>query len=328
MENLDKFNKTAQNYSKKKKLNVSEKEIPREFLDGIEKEGVTLEKLEELGQPVFFYKTQITIHGKFPELKDKRVLGYKSIIRNKNQSIGVKYSAIDAGKIRKISNFIHYAGFRSTSFSYNCKTFANIGKNIKTREDYLSELERAKAIYEKIDNSLFYGEKECYISSGFMGSHIIVSVTINAIYEKNVEKLIESFGVNYHEKLNQMLVERKKRMEQDKKDEEEMQKRIEERRKNKERLRPIFMQYVSGLKPSNISNGTFLFWSERIGPCVIKLEKSSRQKMYRFYTKQVDWQRVTTETELLQQIAEAKEYVSSAYTNRKLRDFDFVLYKV
>jgi len=61
--------------------------------------GVTLERLSEIGVPVFRYQTQVTIHGRLPDFNpETRPGGYKAVFRNQNGSIGVKYSAVDLPK--------------------------------------------------------------------------------------------------------------------------------------------------------------------------------------------------------------------------------------
>jgi len=68
-------------------------------------EGVTIETLEALAVPVYQYGGQITIHGLFPDLPaNLRVGGYKSVFKNKNQSLGVKYGAIDSEKKRLLQS--------------------------------------------------------------------------------------------------------------------------------------------------------------------------------------------------------------------------------
>lgn len=64
--------------------------------------GVDIESLEKINVPVFRYGTQITIHGKLPDLNSRTVLGYKSLIKNQNGSIGVRYVAIDGKKKQRI----------------------------------------------------------------------------------------------------------------------------------------------------------------------------------------------------------------------------------
>jgi len=65
--------------------------------------GVSLEIMKALPVPVYFYGTQITIHGDVPGVVLERVGGYKAIIRNANGSIGVRYTAIDAEKKRIVA---------------------------------------------------------------------------------------------------------------------------------------------------------------------------------------------------------------------------------
>lgn len=61
--------------------------------------GCTLERLTEIGVPVFRYQTQVTIHGQLPDFNpDTRPGGYKAVFRNQNGSIGVKYCAVDLPK--------------------------------------------------------------------------------------------------------------------------------------------------------------------------------------------------------------------------------------
>jgi hypothetical protein len=53
------------------------------------------------------YSTQITLHGKLPDITCKKdALGYCSIVVNQNNTIGIKYSAIDALKKKQIAKAI------------------------------------------------------------------------------------------------------------------------------------------------------------------------------------------------------------------------------
>ena len=61
--------------------------------------GVTLERLESIGVPVYRYTTQITVHGRLPDFSEAaRPAGYKAVFQNGNGTIGVRYVAIDATK--------------------------------------------------------------------------------------------------------------------------------------------------------------------------------------------------------------------------------------
>jgi len=86
MKNLETFFETS-NFDSKNITNKGTQVIPQTALDKIEREGATLEFLQELKAPVFKYRTQITIHGIFAELKNNYLGGYKSIFQNKNLSI-------------------------------------------------------------------------------------------------------------------------------------------------------------------------------------------------------------------------------------------------
>lgn len=71
--------------------------------------GVTSERLDTIGVPVFRYQTCFTIHGELPDVKDwKRIGGYKAISQNKNGTIGVRYIAIDAEKKKLITERNYY----------------------------------------------------------------------------------------------------------------------------------------------------------------------------------------------------------------------------
>jgi hypothetical protein len=66
-------------------------------------QGVSLERLETIGVPVLRYSTQVTIHGILPDFEEgARQAGYKSVVKNGNGSVGIKYGAIDAEKKRRL----------------------------------------------------------------------------------------------------------------------------------------------------------------------------------------------------------------------------------
>ncbi|MDE2020431.1 MAG: hypothetical protein KGJ13_08860, partial [Patescibacteria group bacterium] len=65
--------------------------------------GVPIERLSEIGVPVFRYATQLTIHGRLPDFDaNARPSGYRAIFRNGNGSLGVRYCAIDMAKKRMV----------------------------------------------------------------------------------------------------------------------------------------------------------------------------------------------------------------------------------
>ena len=65
-----------------KKLNRSTKKIPQSIIDQLEGGKVTFEMIQELkGQfPIFLYKSCLTIHGAWGDIKRSRIV-YKNIIQ-------------------------------------------------------------------------------------------------------------------------------------------------------------------------------------------------------------------------------------------------------
>lgn len=203
---------------KKKKVNRSKKYVSKKILDTIEN-GVTLEDLEKITKklPIFKYKTQITIHGKFPKLNNQKVFGYKSIFQNKNGSIGVKYNAIDEQKRSIIAS-----GLKFIDIKYKRSSKRNFFYKVQLIEDENKEkvLEEFKIIYERIQQKMFYGKKEIYFGKVYGRTYIVLEFDINAIYFDNIQPFLNLFGLteekikDYEEKENQDFKQRKKDLEE------------------------------------------------------------------------------------------------------------------
>jgi hypothetical protein len=199
------------NYATRKGTNRSDKVIPQAIVDEIEDKGMTIERAENLGVPVFIYKTQITLHGIFNELKGSgRVGGYKSIIVNQNKTIGVRYVAIDAEKKSKIReslrmvrsyflrigqkerldniNFQFSQDSRGTEISY---------MEAVTEENYKQVIEEMKALFAKIPN-IFIGNKNIkFLRGGWYGNFVVIRIDFKAIYEKNLWAFIDFLTDGY-----------------------------------------------------------------------------------------------------------------------------------
>jgi hypothetical protein len=193
MKNLETFFELS-NYDSKNITNKGDKVIPQEQLDKIESEGVTLEFLQQMGVPIFKYKTQITIHGTFPTLTNNYLGGYKNLFQNKNLSIGVKWQVVDYAKKNKIYSTVrgYLKGWRtehnSTDF-YIYKT----SDTFTDRETYKTKLEQAKQDIAHIDRNLFFGNCGVYLSQTLWGGYFLVSyINIGAILETNVDSCIEN----------------------------------------------------------------------------------------------------------------------------------------
>lgn len=182
------------NYDSKNITNKGHKSISQADLDKIESEGVTLEFLQSLKVPVFKYRTQMTIHGYFPELQNNYIGGYKNIFQNKNKSIGVKWQAVDFEKKTRIYKAIKdfcpgwFIRHNSTEFLIE-KTSPPL-----SRAEVKAFVETEKAQMAKIDKSLFFGNSGMYLGEYFGQFFVVSYINIGAILETNVTKCIENIA--------------------------------------------------------------------------------------------------------------------------------------
>lgn len=173
-------------------LNTSKKVVPVGILDGIEKEGCSLEQIDKLsadGLDIFKYDTQITIHGLFPELNNQRLDGYKLIFQNKNKSIGVKWNAVDYAKKTRIYEHLRHADFRIQQNSTTWMAYKL--KEVKTPEDAEKYKKEFDSIISRIDTTKLYGFYQCYMASIYGRVYVVLEIKVNGIYEENVNTFIE-----------------------------------------------------------------------------------------------------------------------------------------
>jgi hypothetical protein len=164
-------------------LNTAPDKIADITLKEIEK-GISIERLETLNVPVYMYGTQITIHGKFADMPDDlRVCGYKSVFKNGNGSVGIKYVAIDGDKKQLLERISRYRveghphwGILSSSEGY-------IAQRIFRPDDKQACID----CYNSTPDSLFIGNKEAF--KIFYGGYAVV-LHIGAIYQDNLWPLI------------------------------------------------------------------------------------------------------------------------------------------
>lgn len=99
--------KKSSSYDKKHIKNLSTKKVPAALLQAVEK-GCSFETLEKLakGFPICKYQTQITVHGIFDDPSYRCVGFYVNLTKNKNQSLGIKWTAIDRFKKDKLFHYI------------------------------------------------------------------------------------------------------------------------------------------------------------------------------------------------------------------------------
>ncbi len=231
----------ATNYDKKHKMNLApDKKIPESIVEGLRKEGLTIEKIDALakdGHPVCKYKTQVTIHGICPPLKSNRSAGgYVTLVVNDNKSLGVKWRAIDEKKKYDIVRILGWFGYRYKEDSQNFVITRSIPalRNPKDQHSNMShEEEEAKykelqATFQKlIDNNLFFGEIKIGkpTHSLFISNYFHVVINIDGIYEKNIKPFIETIlGMKYSD-VEKEIERRKKQLEEEEKAEEEQRKK-------------------------------------------------------------------------------------------------------
>ena len=162
-------------------LNVSDKDSGI-TLEEIEKQGVTIERLLGLEVPVFTYGGQVTIHGKFNDDigKDLRVAGYKSVFKNGNGSLGVRYVAVDGEKKRKLEDICSLGGmWWITIDSKGCQAHQSFGDKQACLDCYNSA------------PTDYIGTK--YAFRSIYGRFYVV-LEIGAVYEKDFWRLAESLS--------------------------------------------------------------------------------------------------------------------------------------
>jgi hypothetical protein len=130
--------------------------------------GVSLERLQALNVPVYQYATQLTIHGQLPEFSGKaRPAGYKSIFKNENGTLGIRYVAIDAEKKQILCEAAKLADKERRAFS----------AHIDSRGLQLSAFFQAKAdcleCFKSFPRDWFCGN--VFAAAGFFGGYYVVA---------------------------------------------------------------------------------------------------------------------------------------------------------
>ena len=213
--NVEKLFENKFNYDKKHKLNTSPKELPLKIIENINK-GVTLEQLNELlakGYDIYKYSTQITIHGICKELIDNNVFLYKSLILNKNKSLGVKWAAVDSKKKENICKTLEYFGWTTnhTSLKFH-PSLIKCSDNVADAKKQCNDL---KTIIDNIGENMFYGSYNIYMGEIFGRYYSVLDLFINGIKQENVtpllEKILDMDNETITNKINSIKAERKRK---------------------------------------------------------------------------------------------------------------------
>jgi len=124
--------------------------------------GVSLEQLDRLNVPVLRYQTQLTIHGTLPAFNQSaRPGGYKAVFLNKNKSVGVRYSAVDAEKKALIARACKATGKWSAS---NTSQAFTVGRCFYVKSDDNRDAVKQETIaaMRSIPVGRFYGSAYCF----------------------------------------------------------------------------------------------------------------------------------------------------------------------
>jgi len=212
------------NYDTRKAINRSNKIIPSHIIDEIESNGVTIEQLNELGVPVFIYKTQVTLHGIFDDSMHTRILGYKSLIVNQNKTLGVKYVAIDARKKELIYWAISESSNDGLKWRYKEDSTGTrlLFYESVNADDFVEKSNKCRLILKNIPN-IFVGEKYAYGLKSFTSVSVVVEIRLDAIFEKNLDEFLKYLTngridnhVEFQKKLDEKREIEKKRHEDEK----------------------------------------------------------------------------------------------------------------
>ena len=199
-EKIEKVFDAESEYASKHKLNTCNKVVSQELLDKIE-DGCSLETLEEVakGFDIFKYRTQITIHGLFPELSTRCIGRYVNIVQNKNKSVGIRYSAIDHEKKERLYKLIcDCTEYRITENSTTFNISQWIELDTSSEEAFKAPIKKAVDEINKIDRKLFYGSVHVYILRGLFRTYAVKELNIKCFYERNFNTIVEQVcGMSY-----------------------------------------------------------------------------------------------------------------------------------
>lgn len=167
-------------------LNTAPDKVADITLDEIEK-GITIERLSELTVPVYRYGGQVTIHGIFKDIPtDLRVHGYKSVFRNGNGSLGVKYVAIDGDKKSLLNRISRYS---KTKWGIHINSQGCEAIRVFHSNDRENDIQRLKDCFNSTPDDLYIGNK--YWASLMYGGFAVI-IYIGAIYNNNLWPLINA----------------------------------------------------------------------------------------------------------------------------------------
>lgn len=209
---------TATKTDTRKTLNRNSKvTISKEILNDIENNGITSEQLEELiGKyklNVFFYKGQITVHGDFDKLLDNNyIYSYKFLIKNKNKSLGIKYTAIDLKKKQQLSTYFNFLDIIGTRF--NSSEYHYIKQKYTTRETYMEDakeyIKLSKQVNTLFEKNNIIGNSEVKILNYYGTLILDISIYLQRGFAKDIKKFFFDFTGKTYEEMDVLIEEKRK----------------------------------------------------------------------------------------------------------------------
>lgn len=242
--------KKSSSYDKKHIKNLSTKKVPAVLLQAVEK-GCSIETLEKLakGFPICKYQTQITVHGIFDDPHTRCVGFYVNLTKNKNQSLGIRWTAIDHEKKEQLFRYIKLMDNEwqikedSSSF-YMCKMV-----RVSSQEALQKAQERYQAEVERIDTSLFTGSVNVFKLEGLWGIvYVGLALTIQCFPEGRLWQIAENIT---GKKKAEILAAEAAKIAEEKKREEEREAERKKRREEADRKHAAYEARREAWKAKN-----------------------------------------------------------------------------
>jgi len=149
------FEGRATGYETPKKSNHSSRTIPADIADQVEVGDVTYEAIQRLaaGHPIYTYQTCLTIHGRWPQVKQQYVLNYKHLRQNANGSMEILWPAIDAQKKKYVEARLQAAGSDTfLRYTSQATTFEQTA-TIQDEQTWKATLTKYRSIAERVKQS-------------------------------------------------------------------------------------------------------------------------------------------------------------------------------
>lgn len=242
--------KKSSSYDKKHIKNLSTKKVPAALLQAVEK-GCSFETLEKLakGFPICKYQTQITVHGIFDDPHTRCVGFYVNLTKNKNQSLGIRWTAIDHEKKEKLFRYIKLMDnewqIKEDSSSFNmCKMV-----RVSSQEALQKAQERYQAEVDKIDVNLFTGSANVFKLEGLWGVvYVGLALVIQCFHEGRFWQIAENIT---GKKKTEILAAEAAKIAEEKKREEEREAERKKRREETDRKHAAYEARREAWKAKN-----------------------------------------------------------------------------